>query len=115
MEKLFAIIALFRKGNAVADPVAWKMGGISSMALVPVLLALDRVASAFGHPLGINEQSAADIAVGLLAVVGIVSHVVSSDKVGLPARSADRPAGTGDTGDDGGATGQPLIPGSGGG
>ena len=41
MEKLFAVLDLFRKGDAVRDPVAWKTGGIGIMALVPVLLALD--------------------------------------------------------------------------
>lgn len=98
MEKLFAVLDLFRKGNAVADPAAWKAGSVGLMALVPMLLALDRLATSFGYSLGMDAKNAADIAVGLLAVVGVVSHVVSSEKIGLPAKPApDNANGPADT------------------
>ena len=86
MEKLFSILALFRQGNAVANPAAWKTGAITAMALVPFLLSLDRVATAFGYPLGISQQDADAIAAGIVAITGIVSHVITSDKIGMPPK-----------------------------
>ena len=86
MEKLFSILALFRQGNVVANPAAWKTGAITAMALVPFLLSLDRVATAFGYPLGISQQDADAIAAGIVAITGIVSHVITSDKIGMPPK-----------------------------
>jgi len=91
MEKLLALLNLFRKGESVADPVAWKNGSIGLMALVPLLLALDRVTTSFGLPLGLDGKTAADVATGVIAVVGVVSHLITSDKVGMPARSESNP------------------------
>lgn len=115
MNKIAALWGLFRKGEAVANPAAWKAGQITVTALAALLLAVARVAEAFGHALPIDQAAADAVAAGVIAAVNVVLTVTTSKSVGLPARSADRPAGTGDTGDDGGATGQPLIPGSGGG
>ncbi len=84
MEKLFAVLALFRQGNAVADPALWKNGSITVLMLVPVVLALNRVGEAFGVGLGIDEDIAASIATGIVSLVGVVSHVITSKTVGLP-------------------------------
>jgi uncharacterized membrane protein len=96
MEKLFAVLALFRKGNAVADPALWKNGSITVMAIVPVLLALVRVAQAFGVDVQVSDADANAIALGIVSLVGVFSHVITSEKVGLPPVSpsdpADRPA-----------------------
>lgn len=95
MGKLFAILDLFRKGNAVADPAAWKNGSMAAMLLVPLLMSVERAGKAFGVELWINEAIAGDIAAGVVALVGVFSHLVSSDKVGLPAKrpldEAERP------------------------
>lgn len=92
MEKLWAILDLFRKGNMVANPQAWKNGGIGVAALVPCLLALARVSAAFGFELVVTEADAGAIAAGIVSIAGIVTTVVSSDKVGLPAKPAPAPA-----------------------
>jgi hypothetical protein len=84
MEKLFAVLALFRKGNAVADPALWKNGSITVLLLVPAILALNRVGEAFGVGLGISEDEAATIAAGIVSLVGVVSHVITSKTIGLP-------------------------------
>lgn len=104
MQKLFAILALFRKGNAVDDPALWKNGGMAAMALVSVLLALSHVARLFGWPLEIDEADAGAIATGLVTAIGVVSHLVSSKTVGLPADPASNPPdGSADRGSYGGA------------
>lgn len=92
MEKLFAVLALFRRGNEVADPALWKTGGMAAMAFVPFLLALDRVGAAFGLPLGFSESAAADLSAGIVAAIGVVSHLITSKKVGLPPVSPSDPA-----------------------
>jgi hypothetical protein len=109
MEKLLSLLDLFRKGNSVADPVLWKVGGISAMVLVPLVLALDRVATAFGFPLGISTEAASDIAAGLVALVGVVSHIVSSDKIGLPAAPQGGDGEHGRSGSDAGRSGSTGI------
>ena len=95
MEKLLAVLALFRKGNAVADPKLWKEGGVTAAMLIPVFLALSRVAESFGYPLPISEADAATVASGLLVVVHVVLTFITSDKVGLPAKPATDADSTG--------------------
>ena len=100
MGKLWEILALFRKGNAVADPALWKNGGITAALLIPVIMALARVAEAFGVPLPISEIDAATLAAAVLYVLHIVLTVITSPTVGLPAQrppiSPPKPAGFGD-------------------
>ena len=91
MDKLWAILALFRQGNAVADPALWKNGGITVALLIPVLLAVGRVADSFGWPIFISESDAASIATAVLAISHIVLTVISSKSVGLPPRAAPVP------------------------
>ena len=91
MDKLFSILALFRQGNAVADPVLWKNGGITAALLIPVFLSLARVAEAFGLALPISESDAATFAAAVLAISHIVLTVISSKSVGLPPRAAPVP------------------------
>jgi hypothetical protein len=86
MGKLWAIFELFRKGNAVADPVLWKTGGITVALLLPCLLAINHVASSFGIDTHLSEIDAGTIATGLVSIASVVSHLISSDKLGLPPK-----------------------------
>lgn len=86
MEKLYALFNLFRKGDAVANPEQWKNGAVGVSALIPLLLAIDRVAKSFGVELGIDTQTAADISVGVLGIIGVCSHVIANRRIGLPAK-----------------------------
>ena len=88
MEKIWAILALFRQGNAVADPALWKNSGISVAMLIPVFLAVARVAEAFGLALPFTESDAATLAAAVLCVLHIVLTVITSKSVGLPASAA---------------------------
>ena len=91
MDKLFSILALFRKGNAVADPQLWKNGGITVAMLIPVFLAFPRVAEAFGFVLPITESDAATISAAVLCLGHVVLTVTTSKTVGLPAKPAPIP------------------------
>lgn len=95
MGKLWAILDLFRKGSAVANPEIYKNRAVALSLLVPCILAAARVAHAFGVDIVVTEADAASLAAGIVTVVCIVSTIVTSEKVGLPAKpasdSADRP------------------------
>lgn len=101
MEKLLALLALFRQGNAIADPAVWKNRGMLAAAMVAVLAAAERVADAFGYPLGITDSDNVAIATGLSAAVHVVLTLVTSDKVGLPAVDDGGSAGGDERGGDG--------------
>jgi hypothetical protein len=88
MNKLLAAINVLRRGSAVADPALWKKGGIAlQVAITAFLLSLNSVAKAFGHDLQLSPQTAGEIATGLVAVVGVLFTVITTDKIGiLPAK-----------------------------
>ncbi len=92
MGKLWAIFDLFRRGSVAADPILWKTGGITVAVLVPVLLAIARVGASFGIDIPLSEADAGAIATGIIALSSVVSHVVSTDKIGLPPKPAPDPA-----------------------
>jgi len=96
MGKLYALFNLFRRGACVSDPALWKNGGITAAMLVPVILAVAKVADAFGTTLPVTEQEAAYIATGGLTLLHIVLSVVTSDKVGLPPKDEPAPPGRND-------------------
>ena len=86
MQKLLAVLALFRQGNVVANAAAWKNRQITVTALGAFLLALIHVLKAFGVEIPVDEEIANTIAAGVLAVFNIVLTLVTTDKVGLPSK-----------------------------
>lgn len=85
MNKILALIDLFRKGEAVANKAAWKRGQITVTALGGVMLAGTQVASAFGYdlPTGVTEETVNYLAAGIIGVTNIVLTYITSDKVGI--------------------------------
>lgn len=89
MNKLLAFVDLFRKGEAVANPQAWKTGQITATSLAGVVLAAMHVAAAYGHPLpaAVDEGVVTALCAATIGVVNIVLTYATSDKVGiLPAK-----------------------------
>jgi hypothetical protein len=90
MEKLRALLALFRQGNEVANPGAWKNATVVSN----LVLAVAGLAAAFGFKVELSADNATAIAAGAIAAVGLVNsvvHVVSSKRAGLPAENPSPP------------------------
>lgn len=89
MNKLLAAFNVFRKGQVVANPTAWKNGQITGSILAGLLAAVVAGAKTFGYELPVSDDQLLAIGSGIVAVVGLflnpTATVVSSDKVGLPA------------------------------
>lgn len=114
MTKLIALLELFRKGRAVANPEAWKKGQITATSIGIVILALVEVARAFFDvKIPLTTEQSQMVGAGVLVVVNLVLHIVRHNDVGLPARCPSDPgappdggtaaAGKSDLGDSGGA------------
>lgn len=77
---------VFKAGEIVANPTAWKKGQIGSNALAALLIALFQLLEAFGVEVPISGEGVDALAGGLLVVGNLVCTVVSTNKVGLQPR-----------------------------
>lgn len=83
MNKLFSILALFRKGQSVLDPALWKNRQIKVTVLSGVILAVVNVIAAFGMSIPVDIEMANTIAAGIITVVNIILTMTTSEKVGF--------------------------------
>lgn len=93
MEKLLSLWSLFRKGDAVSNPTAWKTGQVTATMLGALVLAVINLAKNFGYDLPIDSEGANAIGAAVLIVVNSVLTITTSKSVGLPAKPS---AGEGD-------------------
>jgi hypothetical protein len=84
LEKMKALMSLFKQGSAVADPAKWKNRQISATMLAGLIIAIVQLARAFGYEIPIDTDTATAIAGGFIAVFNTVFTVVTSKHVGLP-------------------------------
>lgn len=85
MEKIRAIWRLFRQGEQVANPAAWKNGQITANLLAALIVALSGALKSFGIDVGVSDADSLAMGGGVLAFYNVVLTVVTSRKVGLPA------------------------------
>jgi hypothetical protein len=87
MNKLLAALSVYRKGNVVANPTAWKTGQITGSILAGFFGALIALAKTFGYDLPLTDEQLLSIGGAIVAIVGLflnpTATIVSSDKVGL--------------------------------
>lgn len=88
MNKIMALLNLFRKGKSVADPALWKKGQVSATAVAVAIMAAVQVAKAFGLDIGVDDGLATTIAAVLVGIGNIVVTFISSKKVGATAEGA---------------------------
>ena len=88
MGKIAALWALFRRGNEVANPEAWKTGQVSINAVAGLLVAVVSVSDAFGFRIPITDDQLVAVAGGVFAAVNVVLTVITSARIGLPAKPA---------------------------
>lgn len=79
-----AAFDVFRAGEAVANPSAWK----NAQLVGTLLTALAALAAAFGYDLGLSGEEIAGGALFIAALANGVLVVVTSKKVGLPSKNA---------------------------
>lgn len=91
MNKLLAILDLFRKGNAVADPALWKSRQIKATLLLPTFGALVAVLRAFGLEVPLDDTQITQLVTGLVVLINCLLTVSTTDKVGLPAKPEPDP------------------------
>ena len=91
MNKLLAILDLFRKGNAVADPQLWKSRQIKATLLLPTFGALIAVLRAFGLEVPLDDTQITQLVTGLVVLINCLLTVSTTDKVGLPAKPGRDP------------------------
>lgn len=93
MNKLLALLDLFRKGSRVADVELWKSRQISSTMIAVFIIAGVKVANLFGVNLPIDEDAATAIAAGIIAIVNVVLTYITTNKIGiLPSKPAEQPS-----------------------
>jgi len=85
LEKIKALYAVFQAGKSVADPAKWKLHQVSANAIAALLFAIFQLARVFGYDLGIDMQTCADIAIGILAIVNVGLTVATTKHIGLPS------------------------------
>ena len=91
MSKLIALLDLFRKGGAVADPALWKSRQIKATLLLPTFGALVAVLRAFGLEVPLDDTQITQLVTGLVVLINCLLTVSTTDKVGLPARPDSDP------------------------
>jgi len=83
--KLKALYAVFKAGEAVANPAAWKRGQITATILAGVFVALVQLAKAFEYEIPMDENTATSIAAGIITLVNWLLTVATTKKIGLPS------------------------------
>jgi hypothetical protein len=94
MEKIKALYTVFKAGEEVADKQKWVSGQIGANTIAALLFAIVSLLKVFGYDFGIDMQSCADIAIGLLSAINIGISIATSKGHGLPStpvREAESP------------------------
>ena len=55
MNKILAALQVYRKGNVVANPTAWKNGQVTASVVAGLLGALIALAKTFGYTLPLSD------------------------------------------------------------
>ena len=95
MDKILALFDLFKKGNEVKDPAAWKNGTIAVNSVAAFFGAVYIVAVKYGVNLPqFSDQDIMVLSGSIIAIVSALNSVVcviSSKKVGFGSQSGDNP------------------------
>lgn len=90
MDKIKAVWAVFKTGEMVANPTAWKKKQVTSGILAAFLSAVVALIKALGYDIPLTDDQLLQIGGAVIAVLGLfngVATVVSTDKLGLQPRA----------------------------
>jgi hypothetical protein len=85
IEKIKALYSVFKAGEEVADKKKWVGHQISANMIAALLFAIVSLLRSFGYDFGIDMQTCADIAIGLLSAINIGINIATSKDHGLPS------------------------------
>lgn len=89
MNKLLALLSVYRKGECCVHAAAWKNGQITGSILAGLLAAIVAASKAFGFDLPLSDEQLLAIGSAIVAIVGLFINpaitTATSAKVGLPA------------------------------
>lgn len=83
LDKLKSVWNVFKQGQAVANPAAWKRGQITATMLGGFFIAIVQLAKAFGHDIPLDADTSTAIAGGIVAGVNWLLTIVTTDKIGI--------------------------------
>ena len=84
-----AFFTLFQQGKSLANAATWKNRTVAANSIVALLGAATVIAKGFGYDFHVDQDTLTALGGGIAAAVAVansVMHVISSDKVGLPAK-----------------------------
>jgi hypothetical protein len=105
------IFSAMRAGKELANAETWKRAQVRTAAIVALLSAALGIAKAFGIeiPLTPEEINAIALVIGLVGGLFMgVATLVSTSRIGLPARGSDELPGVADGVRDGATEGRPY-------
>lgn len=79
MNRVIALVNLFRKGVEVSRPGAWK----NAQILAGLIMAIAMTVKAWGYDTYLTEEQALSIAVGTAALADVILTLITSKKVGI--------------------------------
>ena len=93
LKKLLDFLSLFRKGKELANVEIWKDRGNAISLLIPVILALVKVAGDFNLvAVELSTEEASAIAFGIVSLVQFVIGNITSKRAGiLPEKPSAEP------------------------
>lgn len=89
MNTLISLFNIFRKGEVIANPSAWKNGQITGSILAGLFASVVALAKVYGYALPLTDDQLLSIGGSVVAIVGLFINpaitVATSATVGLPA------------------------------
>lgn len=83
---------VFKAGESVANPSAWKQGQVTANMVTALFAALAATAKGLGYDLHVDDGTLAAVGAGLFALVNWLLTVATTDKVGILGQRHDEPA-----------------------
>ena len=93
-EKIKDALSVFRYGNEIANPQAWKTFQITGTVVGGFILACINLAKDFGYPFPIDSDSANALSVAIVSIASVLITAATSKRAGI--LPSIRPDGHGD-------------------
>lgn len=89
--KIGAFWNVFRQGQVVSSPAAWKKGQVTVTMVGGLIIAVVQLAKVFGYEVYVDEDTVSAVSGGVIAIVNWLLTYATTDKIGLPSKPAPEP------------------------